>query len=148
MKGFRSLSSIAVCSLALLVVCGFAAAAPRLTQEKSETGRVRITIYRIAPGKHLDFLKWMAAQDEVAKEAGIATVQLYAHINGDSWDYVGIGPVTSPEQDKKLDEIAAKKGLKTGVPASLEFRQFIAWHTDTHAAGPMSAADLVAKADK
>jgi len=148
MKGFRSLSSIAVCSLALLIVCGFAAAAPRLTQEKSETGRVRITIYRIAPGKHLDFLRWMAAQDEVAKEAGISTVQLYAHINGDSWDYVGIGPVTSPEQDKKLDEIAAKKGLKTGVPASLEFRQFIAWHTDTHAAGPMGAADLVAKAEK
>lgn len=135
-------------SLALLVVCGFAVAAPRWSQDKKEPGRARITLYRIAPGKHLDFLKWMAAQDEVAKEAGIATVQLYAHVDGDSWDYLGIGPVTTPEQDKKADEIAARKGLKTGFPASLEFRQFIASHSDTFAAGPMTAAELVAQAAK
>jgi hypothetical protein len=134
--------------LSLLVVCSFAVAAPRWTPEKTEPGRARITIYRIAPGKHLDFLKWMAAQDEVAKEAGIATVQLYAHIDGDSWDYVGIAPVTTPEQDKKADEIAARKGLKVGVPASLEFRQFVASHSDTFAAGPTTAAELVAQATK
>ena len=134
--------------LSMLVMCSLAVAAPRWTPEKTEPGRARITIYRIAPGKHLDFLKWMAAQDEVAKEAGIATVQLYAHIDGDSWDYVGIAPVTTPEQDKKADEIATRKGLKTGVPASLEFRQFVASHSDTFAAGPTTAADLVAQATK
>ena len=71
-------------------------------------------------GKHLDFLKWMAVQDEIAKEAGVATVQLYAHINGDSWDYVGIAPVATPEQDKKLDEITAKRRRLTlpGHPAA------------------------------
>lgn len=135
-------------SLTLLVVCGLAVAAPRWSQDKKEPGRARITIYRIAPGKHLDFLKWMAAQDEVAKEAGIATVQLYAHVDGDSWDYLGIGPVTTPDQDKKADEIAASRGLKTGFPASLEFRQFVASHSDTYVAGPMSAAELVAQAAK
>lgn len=135
-------------SLLLLVICSVALAAPRWSQDKKEPGRARITIYRIAPGKHLDFLKWMAAQDEVAKEAGIATVQLYAHVDGDSWDYIGIGPVTTPEQDKRADEIAAKKGLKTGFPASLEFRQFVASHSDTYAAGPMAAAELVAQAAK
>src|SRR5262245_42464311 len=134
--------------LALVVVCGFAVAAPRWTPEKTEPGRARITIYRIAPGKQLDFLKWMAAQDEVAKEAGIATVELYAHLDGDAWDYVGIGPVTTPEQEKKADEVAARKGFKTGFPAALEFRQFIAWHTDTYAVGPTSAADLLALAAK
>jgi len=134
--------------LSLLAVCGLAVAAPRWTPEKTDPGRARITIYRIAPGKHLDFLKWMAAQDEVAKEAGFGTVQLYAHVDGDSWDYVGIAPVTTPEQEKKADEIAARKGLKTGVPASLEFRQFVASHTDTFAAGPTSAAELVAQATK
>ena len=140
MKRWRSLGLLAACSLVL--------AAPRWTPEKTEPGRARITIYRIAPGKHLDFLKWLAAQDEVAKEAGIGTVQLYAHIDGDSWDYVGIAPVTTPEQDKKADEIAVRKGLKVGVPASLEFRQLVASHTDTFAAGPTTAADLVAQATK
>jgi hypothetical protein len=136
-------------SLLLVAACALAAAAPRWTpQDKKDPGRARITIYHVAPGKHLDFLKWMAAQDEVAKEAGVPTVQLYAHIDGDSWDYVGIAPVTTLEQDKKLDEIAAKRGRKTGVPGSIEFRELLASHTDTFAAGPTSAAELVAQAVK
>ena len=90
----------------------------------------------------------MAAQDEVAREAGIATIQLYAHVDGDSWDYIGIGPLTTPEQDKKADEISAKRGLRTGFAASLEFRQFVASHSDTYAAGPMTAAELVSQAAK
>jgi hypothetical protein len=136
-------------SLFLVAACALAAAAPRWTpQDKKDPGRARITIYHVAPGKHLDFLKWMSAQDEVAREAGVPTVQLYAHIDGDSWDYVGIAPVTTPEQDKKLDEIAGKKGLKTGVPGSIEFRQLLASHTDTFAAGPTSAAELLAQAVK
>ncbi len=136
-------------SLMMLVACGLAVAAPRWTPDnKKEAGRVRITIYRIAPGQQLAFLKWMAAQDDVAKDAGVATVQMYAHLDGDSWDYLGIGPVTTPEQEKKLDEIAAKKGLKIGFAAALEFRQFVAWHTDTYAVGPTSAAELVAQAGK
>ena len=136
-------------SLFLLAACAFAVAAPRWTpQDKKDPGRARITIYHVAPGKHLDFLKWMAAQDEVAREAGVPTVQLYAHIDGDSWDYLGIAPVTTLEQDKKLDEIAAKRGLRTGVPGSIEFRQLLASHTDTFAAGPTSASELVAQATK
>lgn len=136
-------------SALLVAACALAAAAPRWTpQDKKEPGRARITIYHVAPGKHLEFLRWMAAQDEVAKEAGVPTVQLYAHIDGDSWDYLGLAPVTTLEQDKKLDEIAGKRGLKTGLPASLEFRQLLASHTDTFAAGPTSAADLVTQATK
>jgi hypothetical protein len=133
-------------TVSLLVLCSFAVAAPRWSLDKKEPGRARITIYHIAPGRQLDFLKWMAAQDDVAREAGIATVQLYAHLDGDSWDYLGIGPVTTPEQEKKADEIAAKKGLKTGFAAALEFRELVASHTDTYAAGPVSAAELVAQA--
>lgn len=136
-------------SVLLVMVCALALAAPRWTpKDQKEPGRARITIYRVAPGKQLDFLKWMAVQDEVAREAGVPTVQLYAHIDGDSWDYVGIAPVTTPEQDQKLDEITVKKGLKTGLPASLEFRQLLASHTDTFAAGPTTAAELVAQATK
>ncbi len=135
--------------LALVALGALAVAAPRWSQDaKKESGRARISIYRIAPGKHLEFLKWMARQDEVAKEAGVGIIQLYAHLDGDSWDYVGIGPVTTPEQDKKVDEIAARKGFKTGFPAALEFRETIAWHSDTFAVGPTSAAELIAETAK
>ncbi len=135
-------------TLLLLVVCALLIAAPRWSQDKPGPGRARVTIYRIAPGRHLDFLKWMAAQDEVAKEAGFAAVQLYAHINGDDWDFIGIAPVTTPEQDRVAEEIAARKGLMTGLPASFEFRDLVTSHTDTFAAGPMTASELIAQAAK
>jgi hypothetical protein len=134
--------------IGLLVVSCLALAAPRWGPEKKETGRARVSIYHVAPGKHLEFLKWMAAQDEVSKEAGVATVQLYAHLDGDSWDYVGIGPITTPEQDAKKDEIAARRGLKTGLPAALQFRDLLTSHTDTFVAGPISAGELAAQAGK
>ncbi len=137
--------------LALVVIAGLAMAAPRWADPQpgqEHLARARITIYRIAPGKQIEFLRWMATQDEINKEAGIAAVQLYTHINGDDWDFVGIAPVTTPEQDRVADEIAAKRGVKTGLPASLEFRDLVTSHSDTFAAGPMTAAELVAQASK
>jgi hypothetical protein len=134
--------------LGLVVVCALAAAAPRWTDDKKGAGRVRVSLYRVAPGKQLDFLKWLALQDEAAKEAGLPTVQLYAHLDGDAWDYVGIWPSPLPEQEKKYDEALARRGVKTGFPGALEFRDYLAWHTDTYAIGPTSASDLVALAVK
>ena len=59
-----------------------------------------------------------------------------------------IWPITTPEQDRKLDEQAAAKGLKTGFPAALEFRELLTSHTDTYVAGPTTAAALAAAAGK
>jgi hypothetical protein len=116
--------------------------------QSNQPGTVLIGIYNIAPGKHLDFLKWMAAQNQIASEAGAAPTQWYAHTDGASWDYLAIGPVLSDEMSKKIDELAKQKGLAVGFKASLEFRQFVNSHTDTFARGPMSAADMVKAAEK
>jgi hypothetical protein len=135
-------------ALALVAACSLAVAAPRWTQDKAEPGRARISIYRVAPGRHLDILKWLAAREEITKEAGVPATQLYAHNDGDSWDYLLIWPITTADQERKLDELAARKGLKTGFAASIEFREMLASHTDTYASGPMTAAELVAAAAK
>jgi hypothetical protein len=110
--------------------------------------RALISIYRIAPGKHLDFLKWVAQRDAIATEAGLAPTQWYAHMNGDSWDYISIGPVTTDQQDQKVDALTKQRGLTTGFAASLEVRQFFSSHTDTFAEGPMSVAEMVSMAAK
>ena len=133
-------------AVALVTLGALASAAPRWTQDKPEPGRARISIYRVAPGRHLDLLQWLAAREEIAKEAGVPAAQLYAHNDGDSWDYLLIWPITSAEQDRRLDELTARKGLKTGFAASIEFRQMLASHTDTYASGPMTAGELVAAA--
>lgn len=104
--------------------------------------RSLVSIYRIAPGKHAEFLKWMAVRDAVDKEVGIAQAQWYAHVDGDSWDYLAVGPSNTPEQDKKVEEAMKKHGLTTGFKQSLEVRQYFASHTDTFVVGPVSVSEL------
>lgn len=137
----------------LLLALLFAAAAPaaRAQAAKAEMKQpptAVVSLYRIAPGKQLDFLKWMAEAAAINKEAGVPADHWYSHTNGDSWDYLHVAADLSNEQQAKVDEVAKKHGRKTGFAASLEIRNFVAWHTDTFVIGPVSAADLVAAAGK
>jgi hypothetical protein len=134
--------------LALVFFDASTARAQMAKPEMKQPPEARVVLYRIAPGKHLDFLKWLAEAEAMAKEAGVPASQLYAHTNGDSWDYLQVGPDLTKEQQAKVDEVTKKHGQKTGFQASLEFRTFVAWHTDTMTIGPVTAADLVAAASK
>ena len=130
--------------MAALVVCGFASS--QAAEPAKKPPRAVISIYHIAPGRQVDFLKWLAAREAVDKEVGIAGTQIYVHVDGDSWDYLSVGPATTDEQDSKLEEAMKKHGLTTGFKQSLEIRQFLASHTDTFAVGPVTAAELVEQA--
>ena len=111
-----------------------------------EPPRARIALYRAAPGQQVALLKWLAAQDQAAQAAGLPGSQLYAHTDGDSWDYLAIDPVTTPAQDKAVDAAAKKMGLAVGPAASLEFRKYVAVHTDTFVIGPVTPAQYLALA--
>ena len=106
-------------------------------------GEVYVSIYRVAPGEHRAFLKWMADRDAIDKSIGLPQAQWYVHMEGDSWDYVGIAPVLTDAQQKQEDDAAKAKGMTAGPAASIEFRQFISSHTDTLAAGPMTASEIL-----
>ena len=128
--------------LAAALVFAFATLIPTHVLAQ-EPGTALVSIYRIAPGKHLDFLRWQAARDAASVEAGAGATQWYVHMDGDSWDYVGISPMTTDEQDDKIEQILKGKNLTTGFKAGLEFRTMVASHTDTVASGPSTAAALV-----
>ena len=111
-----------------------------------EPPKARIALYRAAPGQHVALLKWLAQQDKVAQAAGVARSQLYAHTDGDSWDYLAIDPVTTPAQDKAIEAAQKKMGLGTGPAQSLELRRYISMHTDTFVIGPVTAAQYLSLA--
>ena len=134
--------------LALVFVAAPAARAQTAKAEMKQPPTAIVQLYRIVPGKHLEFLKWLADADATNKEAGLPATQIYAHTDGDSWDYLAVSPDLTKEQQAKQDEVSKKHGRKTGFAASLEFRTMAAWHTDTFVIGPVSAADLVAAAGK
>ena len=128
-------------------VCGaLLTTSPAPAQQRPETALV--SIYRVAPGKHLEFLKWMAARDAADRDAGVSATQWYAHLSGDSWDYVAIAPDLDDATSDKVDAAARKRGLTVGPKAGLEFRQMMGWHSDTLVAGPMTATQLVENASK
>ena len=129
---------------------GLALATPMVMAQSGaaakEPGRAVISLYRVAPGKHVAFLKWMADRDAIDQQLGLPRAQWYGHFQGDSWDYIAIAPDLTDAQQRKEDDAAKAKGLATGLKASLEFREFIASHTDTVSIGPLTASDLAARA--
>jgi len=113
-------------------------------QAPATTPRAIVSLYHAAPGHQEALLQWFAQQDRIAQEAGVPGMQLYIHTDGDSWDYMGINPATTPEQDATLDAAAKKLGLPTGPRVALELRKHINSHTDTAVIGPTTAARALA----
>lgn len=118
------------------------AAAPASAQP--EPGRAIVSLYHAVPGQQEALLRWMADQDRAAAAAGVAPSQVYVHTDGDSWDYMVINPVTTDAQDAAVEAAARKMGISYGMRASLDFRKYIASHTDTFTRGPTSAAQILA----
>jgi hypothetical protein len=110
---------------------------------------VAIEIYRIAPGQHEAFLKFIALCDQVNIAAGVPPRQLYVHQDGASWDFLLIQPEDyTPAQDAALRAAGQRLGLPTGANFFFEIRRYIAEHTDTAALGPTTAADYLARTGK
>ena len=102
--------------------------------------RAVISIYHAAPGHQEALLQWLAQQDRISAAVGLPSAQIYAHTDGDSWDYLMIAPATTDAQDQALDAAAVKMGLPSGPKVGLELRKHIASHTDTYVVGPLTAA--------
>ena len=107
--------------------------------------RAIVSLYHAAPGQQEALLRWLAEQDRVARSAGVAPMQLYVHTDGDSWDFMGINPVTTDAQGQALDAAAKKMGVMSGPRVSLELRKHITSHTDTFTIGPITADQALAR---
>lgn len=107
---------------------------------------VTIEIYRIAPGEHEAFLRFIALCDQANLEAGVAPRQLFVHQDGASWDFLLIQPAEyTPAQSAALEAAGRRLGIPTGANFFVRIRRYMAEHTDTAALGPTTAADYLAR---
>ena len=125
---------------AAAAAAGAVAAGSIAYAQSASAPRAIVSIYHAAPGHQEALLQWLAQQDRVSSSAGLPAAQIYAHTDGDSWDYLMIGAATTDAQDQALDAAAKKMGLPTGPRVGLELRKHIASHTDTLVIGPLTAA--------
>jgi MoxR-like ATPase len=131
--------------LALLASAGPAWAAPAAPVSPPKPERVLVEIYRIAPGQHTAFLEEIARYDEANRRAGLPARNLYVHSDGADWDFILIQPAaTPPDKVAALDKAWEEMKLPSGADFFLQFRRFVAEHTDTFASGPTTAADFLA----
>lgn len=111
--------------------------------------RQLVEIYRIAPGKHEEFLRFIARADESNRLAGLPPRQLYVHSDGADWDFMLIQPAETPKDKSAASDAAWEKmGLPSGADFFLEFRAFVQSHSDTFVRGPTTAADFLATKKK
>lgn len=126
-----------------LLVSGVLATAPAL----GESNEMVIEIYRVAPGKHEEFLRQIALYDRANAEAGLPLRQLFVHQGGAEWDFVILQPANHTEEEsEKLDVAFKKLGIPQGAKFFVTFRQLIAEHTDTNVEAT-TAAEYLKKLD-
>lgn len=112
--------------------------------EAPAPARKLVEIYRIAPGKHEEFLRFVAFLDEINIKAGLPARELYVHSDGDSWDFILIQPAsTPPDKSEALAKAWEESGAPSGADFFLKIREFIAEHTDSFATGPTTASDYL-----
>jgi hypothetical protein len=82
----------------------------------------------------------MLGFDEANTLAGLPPRQLYVHQDGADWDLILIQPAkTPPEKAAALEAAWKQLNLPSGPRFFVEFRRYIAEHSDTFAEGPTSA---------
>jgi hypothetical protein len=110
--------------------------------DAQQVERKVVEIYRIAPGRHLEFLEFVARLDEANRKAGVVPRELYVHSDGASWDFMIIQPAAYPPGKAPLVDAALRElGLPQGAAFFIEFRRYVATHEDTFVSGPTTAAD-------
>ena len=106
-----------------------------------------VEIYRVAPGKHEEFLRQIALYDRANAEAGLPPRQLFVHEGGASWDFMLLQPAHhTDEESEKLDAAFKKLGIPQGAKFFVHFRTLIAEHTDTNVEAT-TAAEYLKKLD-
>ena len=125
--------------LAVLLALGTVAAA----SAQADSNEMVVEIYRIAPGKHEEFLRQIALYDRANAEAGLPPRQLFVHEGGASWDFLLLQPAHhTDEESAKLDAAFKKLGIPQGAKFFVAFRQLIAEHTDTNVEATTAAEYL------
>ena len=126
-----------------MLALGVLASAPAFAESKE----MLIEIYRIAPGKHEEFVRQIALFDQANAEAGLPPRQFFVHQGGASWDFLILQPAHhTDEESAKLDAAFKKLGIPQGAKFFATFRQLLAEHTDTNVEAT-TAAEYLKKFD-
>ena len=89
----------------------------------------------------------IALFDTASREAGIPPRDLYVHQDGADWDFMLIQNADYTTSSRRGSARRRKLDLPRGANFFVEYRKFIAEHTDTFVEGPTTAEAWLKKLD-
>lgn len=136
---------------ATLAIATLLAAWPSSPRAADDNPVTWFEIFKLAPGKQEQFMRFIALGDEVLAAGGQPPVQVYVHQHGAEWDVLLLkpsgGPDPTPEQEAAMESKARELGMPTGAAYFVAIRETVATHTDTKTTGPITAAQWLAQLD-
>lgn len=107
-----------------------------------------ITIWKIHPGKHVEFIKYMQEWEEVFKEVKAPPMKWYRKISGDSYDFISISAPFDNSKEHAMEAAGKKRGLPVGYNYTLKLNEYVDSYTSTYVEGPQTMAALLAQVNE
>ncbi len=119
------------------------------SQTADEWPEAWFEIFKLAPGKHAEFIRLLELHDRAAAAAGLPATQIFFHSHGADWDVLLLKPVdpegTTAEQDAIIEAKSRELGIPTGPDYFNYLRTLTSSHTDSKTIGPITAAQWLAR---
>ncbi len=110
-----------------------------------ESSIYTITVWKIHPGKHVEFIKFMKEWEDVFIEVKAPPMKWYRKISGDSYDFVSISAPFDNSREHAMEAAGKKRGLAVGYNYTLKLNEYVDSYTSTYVEGPQSMADLLSQ---
>ena len=102
-----------------------------------------MTVWKIHPGKHVEFIKYMEQWEHVYREIELPPMKWYRKISGDSYDFVSISPPFNNAKEHEMEKAGKKRGLPIGYNYTIKLNEYVDSYTTTYVEGPQSMATLL-----
>jgi len=102
-----------------------------------------ITVWKIHPGKHVEFIKYMEQWEHVYREIELPPMKWYRKISGDSFDFVSISPPFNNAKEHEMEKAGKARGLPIGYNYTIKLNEYVDSYTSTYVEGPQSMAALL-----
>lgn len=102
-----------------------------------------ITVWKIHPGKHVEFIKYMKEWEHVYQEIKLPPMKWYRKISGDSYDFVSISPPFNNAKEYEMEKVGKARGLPIGYNYTIKLNEYVDSYTSTYVEGPQSMEQLL-----
>lgn len=134
--------------LSLILCVGLFGVVDKAAAVAEQSSVHTMTVWKIHPGKHVAFIKYMKEWEAVYQVIGLSPMRWYRKISGDSYDYVSISAPFNNAKEHEMEAEGKKRGLPIGYNYTIKLNEYVESYTTTYVEGPQSMEALFKQVDE